>query len=85
MKRSTLKLSQGAHWDAAGDAIEISANPTPEKSPVGYVHPSKYVHYKLNPDLPTSDKCLNLLKGAGFNASEYNISRYLAKDGADNM
>lgn len=59
---------QGAHWDTSGDAIEVSANASPEKSPVGYVHPSKYVHYKLNPDLPTSDRVLKMLQAAGFNA-----------------
>lgn len=62
-------VMMGAHWDASSDRIEVSANPKPQKSPVGYVHPSKYVHYQLKPDLPTSDTCLDLLLKAGFNAS----------------
>jgi aromatic ring-opening dioxygenase catalytic subunit (LigB family) len=45
-----------------GDEIEISANPTPAKSPVAYVHPSKYVPYALNPDLPMADRLVELLK-----------------------
>ncbi|GAB7351464.1 hypothetical protein MBLNU459_g2124t1 [Dothideomycetes sp. NU459] len=61
-------VMMGAHWDATGDAIEVSANPKPEKSPVGYVHPSKYVHYQLNPDLPMSDRVTEILQSAGFNA-----------------
>ncbi|KAF1352589.1 Extradiol ring-cleavage dioxygenase, class III enzyme, subunit B [Delphinella strobiligena] len=61
-------VMMGAHWDTAGDAIEVSANPEPTKSPVAYVHPSKYVNYKLNPDIPNSHRCLKLLKDAGFNA-----------------
>lgn len=44
-------------------------NPTPKKSPVAYVHPSKYVDYQLNPDLPMGERCLKLLKQAGFNAT----------------
>lgn len=68
--RSRLQVPQGAHWDVAGDGVEVSANPSPEKSPVGYVHPSKYINYKLEPDLPTSQRCLEVLKAGGFNASE---------------
>ena len=44
-------------------------NPSPGKSPVAYVHPSKYVDYKLNPDLHTGERCISLLKNAGFEAS----------------
>lgn len=62
-------VMMGAHWDASGDRIEVSGNPKPEKSPVGYVHPSKYVHYKLNPDIPTSKRVTEMLKEGGFNAS----------------
>lgn len=62
-------VMMGAHWDASGDRIEVSGNPKPEKSPVGYVHPSKYVHYKLNPDIPTSKRVTDMLKTGGFNAS----------------
>lgn len=48
--------------------IEVATNPKPEKSPVAYVHPSKYVNYELNPDLPMGERCVQLLKDAGFNA-----------------
>ncbi|THZ04496.1 LigB subunit of an aromatic-ring-opening dioxygenase LigAB [Aureobasidium pullulans] len=63
-------VMMGAHWDARGDKIMVSANPKPEKSPVAYVHPSKYLHYELNPDLPTADRVLDLLLKAGFNAEK---------------
>jgi hypothetical protein len=43
----------GAHWDALGDKIEVATNPNPRKSPVAYVHPSKYVDYKLNVSFPS--------------------------------
>ena len=62
-------IFQGAHWDAYGDAIQVSANPKPQKSPVGYVHPSKYAHYHLVPDLPMSTRCNDALLAAGFNSS----------------
>lgn len=41
-------------------------NPSPGKSPVAYVHPSKYIDYKLEPDLPTGERCMKLLKSEGF-------------------
>ncbi|KAI4779263.1 LigB subunit of an aromatic-ring-opening dioxygenase LigAB, partial [Aureobasidium sp. EXF-8845] len=63
-------IMMGAHWDARGDKILVSANPKPNKSPVAYVHPSKYVDYALNPDLPTADVVLDLLLKAGFNAEK---------------
>ena len=61
--------SQGAHWDADGDLIQVSANPKPKKSPVAYVHPSKYVNYALSPDLQNAPRVLSLLDKAGFNVS----------------
>ena len=61
-------VMMGAHWDATWDAIEVATTPSPGKSPVAYVHPSKYQDYKLNPDLPTANRCLTMLKDAGFNA-----------------
>jgi len=60
-------IMMGAHWDATGDAVEVAMNPSPGKSPVAYVHPSKYKDYKLNPSLPTGERCISLLKDAGFN------------------
>jgi aromatic ring-opening dioxygenase catalytic subunit (LigB family) len=64
-----LTAIQGAHWDAPGDEVHVATNPTPGMSPVAYVHPSKYVNYKLNPDLKTAERCIGLLKDAGFPAS----------------
>jgi aromatic ring-opening dioxygenase catalytic subunit (LigB family) len=60
---------QGAHWDVCGDKIEVATNPAPNKSPVAYVKTSKYANYKLNPDIPTATRCVEMLKSAGFNAS----------------
>lgn len=37
---------------------------------MGYVHPSKYINYELVPDLPTSDRVLDLLLKSGFNAEK---------------
>lgn len=48
--------------------IEVAANPTPKKSPVAYVHPSKYMDYELKADLPMADRCVKLLRAAGLNA-----------------
>ncbi|KAL4905120.1 hypothetical protein BDW74DRAFT_185218 [Aspergillus multicolor] len=56
----------GAHWDTTGPGIEVSTNPTPGKSPVAYVHPSKYENYNLTPDLPTSARCISLLQSSGI-------------------
>lgn len=47
----------------------MATNPKPGKSPVAYVHPSKYVDYELNPDLETAERCISLLADAGFNVS----------------
>lgn len=62
-------VMMGAHWDALGDKVEVATNPSPGKSPVAYVHPSKYVDYKLNPDLETSERCVTMLREAGFDAN----------------
>jgi aromatic ring-opening dioxygenase catalytic subunit (LigB family) len=67
-KASTyISRLQGAHWDANGDKIEVATNPKPGKSPVAYVHPDKYIHYRLNPDLPTAKRCIEILSSEGFN------------------
>lgn len=63
-----VNLYQGAHWDCKGDKIEVATNPAPNMSPVAYVHPSKYVNYKLNPDVATGHRCVEMLKADGFNA-----------------
>ncbi|EMC98600.1 hypothetical protein BAUCODRAFT_30869 [Baudoinia panamericana UAMH 10762] len=60
-------VMMGAHWACVGqDKIEISMNPKPGKSPVAYVHPSKYIDYELVPDLDSGEKCIRLLTDAGF-------------------
>ncbi|RSM11057.1 hypothetical protein CDV31_006956 [Fusarium ambrosium] len=59
----------GAHWAASQqDAIEVSTNPKPDKSPVAYVHPDKYKNYVLNPDLSGAESCISQLRASGFNA-----------------
>ncbi|KAL6243405.1 hypothetical protein RBB50_009397 [Rhinocladiella similis] len=62
-------IMMGAHWDNRGDKIEVAMNPKPAKSPVAYVHPRKYVDYKLNPDLETGQRCIDMLQARGFNVS----------------
>ncbi|CZR61847.1 probable aromatic ring-opening dioxygenase family protein [Phialocephala subalpina] len=63
-------VMMGAHWATLNDEIEVAANPSPSKSPVAYVHPSKFENYKLNPDLPMVDTCVSLLKKAGLKAKK---------------
>lgn len=61
-------VMMGAHWECKFDRVEVARDRNPGKSPVAYVHPSKYIDYKLEPDLPTGQRCIDMLKGAGFNA-----------------
>ncbi|KAK7899770.1 hypothetical protein LTR67_003515 [Exophiala xenobiotica] len=61
-------IIMGAHWAALNDKVQVATNPNPHKSPVAYVHPSKYVDYKLNPDISTANRCISMLKAAGFDA-----------------
>ncbi|KAJ5819423.1 hypothetical protein N7474_005014 [Penicillium riverlandense] len=64
-----MLTKKGAHWGTVGHRrIEVAMNPNPSKSPVAYVHPSKYVDYKLNPDLATGQRCIELLRAAGVDA-----------------
>ncbi|KAI0023545.1 Extradiol ring-cleavage dioxygenase, class III enzyme, subunit B [Xylariomycetidae sp. FL0641] len=44
-------VMMGAHWATTLDGVLLSAHPNPGKSPVAYVHPSKYAGYALTPDL----------------------------------
>jgi hypothetical protein len=46
----------------------VAMNPAPNKSPVAYVHPSKYADYKLVPDIPTGQRCIDMLRAEGFEA-----------------
>ena len=62
-------VMMGAHWDCLNDEIQVATNPSPQKSPVAYVHPSKYVDYQLTPDVATGRRCVDMLKSAGFNCS----------------
>ncbi|RDW75215.1 hypothetical protein BP6252_06357 [Coleophoma cylindrospora] len=61
-------VMMGAHWATLNDEIEVAMNPNPAKSPVAYVEPSKYIDYKLNPDLPMGERCIQLLKDNGLKA-----------------
>ncbi|KAL5115933.1 hypothetical protein ACEQ8H_006155 [Pleosporales sp. CAS-2024a] len=62
-------IMMGAHWDARGtNRVDVSMNPKPVKSPVAYVHPSKYADYELNPDLETGKKCIQTLREGGLDA-----------------
>ncbi|KAF7890881.1 uncharacterized protein EAF01_010690 [Botrytis porri] len=61
-------VMMGAHWATLGNEIEVASNSLPGKSPVAYVHPSKYVPYKLNPDIHMTTRCVELLKKNGLRA-----------------
>lgn len=63
-----LTSREGAHWSALQDKIYVATKPDPQKSPVAYVHPSKYADYKLNPDLATAERCIQMLRAEGFDA-----------------
>ncbi|KAJ1328862.1 4,5-DOPA dioxygenase extradiol [Microdochium nivale] len=63
-------VMMGAHWDALGEGVEVTTTVNPGKSPVAYVHPSKYQDYKLNPDIPGAHRCIQLLRDAGIEANE---------------
>lgn len=44
----------GAHWEVSGKGVEIAANATnPEKQPVAWVSPDKYIDYYVSPCLQT--------------------------------
>ena len=60
----------GAHWDCLNDKVQVATNPEPQKSPVSYVDPAKYQDYKLNPDVATAKRAVQMLKAHGFNAEE---------------
>ena len=60
----------GAHWDCLRDKIQVATNQTPQKSPVSYVDPVKYLEYQLNPDIATGKRCVGMLKAQGFDAEE---------------
>lgn len=60
----------GAHWDCLGNRVQVATNLQPQKSPVSYVDPAKYIDYKLNPDIDNGRRCVELLKAQGFEASE---------------
>lgn len=59
----------GAHWEATGDRIMVSGNPSPPKQPVSWVDPAKYRDFDLNADVAFAPKVQKLLQGAGFNVS----------------
>ncbi|KAK9774221.1 putative Extradiol ring-cleavage dioxygenase, class III enzyme, subunit B [Seiridium cardinale] len=59
-------VMMGAHWATSLPGILISANPHPEKSPVAYVHPSKYKNYALNADVGYAATIQSHLRAAGI-------------------
>ncbi|KAK7966025.1 aromatic ring-opening dioxygenase family protein [Apiospora aurea] len=59
-------VMMGAHWATSLPGILISAHPNPGKSPVAYVHPSKYQAYALNPDLSYVPTLQQTLAAAGI-------------------
>ncbi|KAK8067052.1 hypothetical protein PG997_013799 [Apiospora hydei] len=59
-------VMMGAHWATSLPGILISAHPNPGKSPVAYVHPSKYQSYALKPDLPYVPTLQLTLAAAGI-------------------
>ncbi|KAK6834885.1 hypothetical protein PG987_009579 [Apiospora arundinis] len=59
-------VMMGAHWATSLPGILISAHPKPGKSPVAYVHPSKYQSYALNPDLAYVPVLQQQLAAAGI-------------------
>ncbi|CAJ2507696.1 Uu.00g088820.m01.CDS01 [Anthostomella pinea] len=59
-------IMMGAHWATTLPGILISANPTPGKSPVAFVSPSKYLNYTLIPDLPHIPLIQSHLSAAGI-------------------
>ncbi|CAA9965742.1 hypothetical protein CFE70_008539 [Pyrenophora teres f. teres 0-1] len=62
-------IMMGAHWDARGvNRIDVSMKAKPAKSPVAYVHPSKYASYELVPDLESGKKCVAALREKGIDA-----------------
>lgn len=62
-------VMMGAHWATSiPGGILISANPKPDKSPVAFVHPSKYKSYALNPDLSFVPVIQAHLEAAGITA-----------------
>lgn len=62
-------VMMGAHWATSlPNTVLISANPSPGKSPVAFVHPSKYKPYKLNPDLDYIPTLQAHLSAAGIDS-----------------
>ncbi|KAI1503561.1 Extradiol ring-cleavage dioxygenase, class III enzyme, subunit B [Biscogniauxia marginata] len=59
-------IIMGAHWSTTLPGVLVSTNPAPAKSPVAYVHPSKYVPYALQPDLSHAPRILALLSASGI-------------------
>ncbi|KAF5494428.1 Extradiol ring-cleavage dioxygenase [Colletotrichum siamense] len=58
----------GAHWDAPGDAVDVSMNPNAGKDPVGGVKDSRWMPYKMVPDIEGGQKVIDMLREAGINA-----------------
>ncbi|KAJ9632747.1 hypothetical protein H2204_007622 [Knufia peltigerae] len=61
-------IMMGAHWDVGGRKVHIAANPNPNPEPVGLVIQSEWTRQKANTDVQTAQRCVNMLKDAGFEA-----------------
>lgn len=71
-------IVMGAHWDCKSEsAVQVAMNPNPPKQPVANVHASKYLNYKLNPDLQTGQRCIDMLNAAGIHASGHDSFEWI--------
>ncbi|KAI0471639.1 Extradiol ring-cleavage dioxygenase, class III enzyme, subunit B [Xylariaceae sp. FL0804] len=62
-------VMMGAHWATTLPGVLVSAHPKPSKSPVAYVHPSKYAGYALTPDPAFTPVVMSYLAAAGIPAT----------------
>lgn len=62
-------IIMGAHWECTGDQIQVATNPNPGKSPCPFSEPKDWVNWKLNPDITTANRCIDLLAAKGYNVS----------------
>ncbi|KAK9426651.1 putative Extradiol ring-cleavage dioxygenase, class III enzyme, subunit B [Seiridium unicorne] len=62
-------VMMGGHWSTSiPSAVLISANPQPVKSPMPFVHSTKYSNYELRPDLDFLPTITAHLEAAGIRA-----------------
>ncbi|EPQ32132.1 uncharacterized protein PFL1_00329 [Pseudozyma flocculosa PF-1] len=62
-------IMMGAHWEVTGDTIHVASNPTPpNKQPVAWVEPARYVDYKINASPRLANKVVKRLHANGIKA-----------------